>query len=140
MTFIQGFHSVKSYMRCILRKSDFCIYMRKQLKGQISCMVTAQLIRAFVFCFPFIERMIPLLFKSEILSLKPSSVNVQGLGWKPRTQVFSYHRTCILSTMYFSRKSMNIVIPPANCVCGRVCCFHVVRPSVRTKERTKVCP
>ena len=23
-----------------------------------------------------------------------------------------------------------IIIPPANCVCGRVYCFHVVRPSV----------
>ena len=25
-----------------------------------------------------------------------------------------------------------IVIPPANCVCGWVYCFHVVRPSVRS--------
>ena len=23
-----------------------------------------------------------------------------------------------------------IIIPPANCVCGRVYCFHVVRPNV----------
>ena len=29
-----------------------------------------------------------------------------------------------------------IYTPPANCVCGRVYCFHVVRPN----ERTKVCP
>ena len=27
-------------------------------------------------------------------------------------------------------------IPHANCVCGRVYCFHVVRPSVRPNERT----
>ena len=32
-----------------------------------------------------------------------------------------------------------LVIPPANCVCGRVYCFHIVRPSIRN-ERTKVCP
>ena len=29
---------------------------------------------------------------------------------------------------------------PANCVCGRVYCFHVGRPSEQTNERTKVCP
>ena len=29
-----------------------------------------------------------------------------------------------------------LIIPHANCVCERVYCFHVVRPS----ERTKVCP
>ena len=29
-----------------------------------------------------------------------------------------------------------IFIPPANCVCGRVYCFHVVRPSERTNEQT----
>ena len=27
-----------------------------------------------------------------------------------------------------------VFIPPANCVCGRVYCFHVVRPSVRLKR------
>ena len=32
--------------------------------------------------------------------------------------------------------AMHILYPPANCVCGRVYCFHVVRPS----EGTKVCP
>ena len=28
-----------------------------------------------------------------------------------------------------------IIIPPANCVCGRVYCFHVVRPSERPTVR-----
>ena len=31
---------------------------------------------------------------------------------------------------------LDFFIPPANCVCGRVYCFHVVRPN----ERTEVCP
>ena len=31
-------------------------------------------------------------------------------------------------------------IPPANCVCGRVYCFHVVRPSVRLSVRPSVRP
>ena len=31
-----------------------------------------------------------------------------------------------------------IIIPPANCVCGRVYCFHVVRPSVRPCVRPTV--
>ena len=30
--------------------------------------------------------------------------------------------------------------PPANCVCGRVYCFHFVRTNERKTERTKVCP
>ena len=30
-----------------------------------------------------------------------------------------------------TRASSLIIIPPANCVCGRVYCFHVVRPCVR---------
>ena len=34
------------------------------------------------------------------------------------------------------RLNGSFFIPPANCVCGRVYCFHVVRPN----ERTKVCP
>ena len=32
----------------------------------------------------------------------------------------------------------SVVIPPANCVCGRVYCFHVVRPSVRPSEHPTV--
>ena len=28
-----------------------------------------------------------------------------------------------------------LFIPPANCVCGRVYCFHVVRPTDRPTER-----
>ena len=28
-----------------------------------------------------------------------------------------------------------IIIPPANCVCGRVYCFHGVRPTDRTNDR-----
>ena len=39
----------------------------------------------------------------------------------------------------FQRKHCDIYTP-ANCVCGRVYWFHVVRPSERTNERTKVCP
>ena len=31
--------------------------------------------------------------------------------------------------------SRNIIIPPANCVCGRVYCFHVVRPSIHPSVR-----
>ena len=27
---------------------------------------------------------------------------------------------------------------PANCVCGMICCFQVVRPSVRTNESVSV--
>ena len=34
--------------------------------------------------------------------------------------------------------SVRNVIPPANCVCGRVYCFHVVRPSVRPCVRPSV--
>ena len=30
---------------------------------------------------------------------------------------------------------IKVIIPPANCVCGRVYCFHVVCPSVRPKVR-----
>ena len=30
---------------------------------------------------------------------------------------------------------MNLLYPPANCVCGMVYCFHVIRPSVRPNER-----
>ena len=57
---------------------------------QISCPVTAYLISL---CFCYIDRIIPLLPKSEISSLWPSSVAVQPglcrLGRKPRRQVFS---------------------------------------------------
>ena len=35
------------------------------------------------------------------------------------------HSVDHMFSMYFV-----IIIPPANCVCGRVYCFHVVRPSV----------
>ena len=28
-----------------------------------------------------------------------------------------------------------VIIPPANCVCGRVFCFHVVRTNEQTNER-----
>ena len=31
--------------------------------------------------------------------------------------------------------SLDVIIPPANCVCGRVYCFHVVRPSERPTVR-----
>ena len=31
-----------------------------------------------------------------------------------------------------------LIIPPANCVCGRVYCFHVVRPNDRPTERVSV--
>ena len=34
--------------------------------------------------------------------------------------------------------SRSVVIPPANCVCGRVYCFHVVRRSERTNENVSV--
>ena len=33
-----------------------------------------------------------------------------------------------------------IIIPPANCVCGWVYCFHVVRPSDRVCVCVCVCP
>ena len=35
----------------------------------------------------------------------------------------------------FNDQLKNVIIPPANCVCGRVYCFHVVRPNERTNER-----
>ena len=31
--------------------------------------------------------------------------------------------------------NMKTVYPPTNCVCGRVYCFHVVRPTIRQSER-----
>ena len=34
------------------------------------------------------------------------------------------------TSVFFVDKQI-LVIPPANCVCGRVYCFHVVRPSER---------
>ena len=33
-------------------------------------------------------------------------------------------------------KKISLFIPPANCVCGWVYCFHVVRPS----DRVCLCP
>ena len=33
---------------------------------------------------------------------------------------------------------VSFIIPPANCVCGRVYCFHVVGPSVRPCVRPSV--
>ena len=38
----------------------------------------------------------------------------------------------------FQTGSINVVIPPANCVCGRVYCFQVVRPNKRTNESVSV--
>ena len=38
------------------------------------------------------------------------------------------------SAMSISAVSI-LIIPPANCVCGRVYCFHIVRPSERTYAR-----
>ena len=34
--------------------------------------------------------------------------------------------------------AFSLIIPPANCVCGRVYCFHVVRPNERTNESVSV--
>ena len=53
-----------------------CFFAYAKTKAQISCTVTAQLISAFVFA-TYIGSTIPLLSKSEISSLYPSSVVVQ---------------------------------------------------------------
>ena len=45
------------------------------------------------------------------------------LSWKPDHEI-------IIPPVYKVYRGY-IVIPPANCVCGWVYCFHVVRPSIR---------
>ena len=41
----------------------------------------------------------------------------------------------ILPSIMFENMWENVFIPPVNCVCGRVYCFHVVRPSERPTVR-----
>ena len=75
-------------MSCVMRKPKFCICKNKdadQLHGNREadqCL-----------CFRYIDSTIPLLSKSEISSLKPSSVAVQpGFSWtrsETRMLVFS---------------------------------------------------
>ena len=38
------------------------------------------------------------------------------------------------------KSSKQVIIPPANCVCGRVYCFHIVRTNKRTTVQPNVCP
>ena len=61
------------HMSRVLGKMAFCIHAKT--KPQISCAVTAQVDQRL--CFRYIDTTIPLLYKSEIKSFKPSSVAVQ---------------------------------------------------------------
>ena len=71
-----------------MRKPPFCIYAKT--KAQLSFAVTAKLIMPV--CFRYTDSTIPLLSKSKITSIKPSSVLVQlGLcrtGSEPRCWFF----------------------------------------------------
>ena len=50
---------------------------------------------------------------------------------------FDDGKLCVLSR---NQDNLSIFIPPANCVCGWVYCFHVVRPSVCPSVRLSVRP
>ena len=51
---------------------------------------------------------------------------------------FHLHPVYLIQCSRYLQKGMkfnNIIIPPANFVCGGVYCFHVVRPCVRPSVR-----
>ena len=78
-------------MSCLKRKLAFCIS-----KNKGACTVTVTTVDQCL-CFHHIDITVPLLPKSEISSLKPSSVAVSlvcvGSGRKPPKQVFSRQRS-----------------------------------------------
>ena len=97
---IINFHGCKNgsilHMSRVMRKTAFLF---AQKKAQISCTVTVQLHSNHAadqrLCFCNVDRTIPLLPKSKISRLQPSSMVLQpGLYqslrpcWKPRWQVF----------------------------------------------------
>ena len=48
--------------------------------------------------------------------------------------------TIVFNMDIYSRSLFDFLYPPANCVCGRVYCFHVVRPSERKCVRDVLFP
>ena len=78
----------------------------------------------------------------------------QNKWWRAKREPFKYvdsfdkaaiqHKITEFYTVWKQLPTLNtlnstLVIPPANCVCGRVYCFHVVRPSVCQNVRPSEC-
>ena len=86
-------NQLNSNLRGVMRKPAW--------KMQISCAVTLQLISNF-FCY--IESTVPLLSKSKISSLQPSSLVCVGLCRKPQRKVFSWQGS-FPSKLHLTRRS-----------------------------------
>ena len=81
--------TIHIYLSRVMRKPDFCIYAKT--KTQISCVVTAQLISAFVFAIRIVQSLYYLnaKFKASSHLLRLQCLPCVGPGRKPRRPVFS---------------------------------------------------
>ena len=94
-----------------MRKHNFCMYENKGADQLHHNRAADQHI-----CFHYIDSTIPLLHKSEISTLMPSSVVAQpALCRKPRRQVYSRHSSHIIRLLLFQWYEPSIV-PLSECL------------------------
>ena len=91
------------FMNCVMRKPAFCICENKVVDQLQSNYIADKHL-----CFCYIDSKIPLLPKSKISSLKPSSVVVQPTGQfvsvlleNPKARVFLFFVLQTLLTQFF---------------------------------------
>ena len=101
----------RRFMSRVIRKPNFCICENKdadQLRGHREADQRL--------CFRYIDSTIPLLAKSEISSILPSSVPVQPSlfpTWSENPKVFSQRGSHFLMIWIFSKREVaNICNPP----------------------------